>query len=306
MNALVFGGSGFLGSHLVDELVKNNIDVYVADIEEGSYLNSKASFITCNILDPKDVAAVFAFAREKNISKVYHLAGFSDLNKSIHEPLKTFNLNVIGTINILEAVSNLPCCHFVYASSAYANSNKGSFYGISKYTSEKIVIEYSKKYKDFFTFNIIQYGSLYGPRADDRNGLFRILNQALSHKKIIFDGTGTESREYIHVVDASRMTYEISHDSLNNNQHILLTGVDRFKLSDLLLMIKEIFNDQIEIEITGRIVSNHYTSTPCSIEQSTPRKFVPKYFTDLGQGLVQTIDYMKRNISENSSSVPQD
>ena len=114
------------------------------------------TYIKCDINCKEDVESVF---KNKQFDTVYNLAGFANLDKAVKYPLETIQLNVIGNMYILEQCVKNSISRFVYASSAYAMSNKGSFYGISKLASEKIIEEYLKKYN--LPFTILRYGSVY-------------------------------------------------------------------------------------------------------------------------------------------------
>ena len=135
---LVFGGFGFLGHYLVHELLNRGYEITVADIHENEKLESRITYIKCNINSKENVENVF---KNKQFDVVYNLAGFANLDTAIKYPLETIQLNVIGNMHILEQCVKNNISRFVYASSAYAMSNKGSFYGISKLASEKIVEE---------------------------------------------------------------------------------------------------------------------------------------------------------------------
>ena len=92
-NVLVIGGSGFIGSHLVDELIKKKYNVSVLDITRSKYHNKNAKFIKCSILNYKYLSKII---KKNNI--IYHLAGISDLNKAYKDPLGTAELNLLATV----------------------------------------------------------------------------------------------------------------------------------------------------------------------------------------------------------------
>ena len=121
---VVFGGSGFLGSYVADELTIRGYEVVIADINESRFISEKQSFSLCNIMHEDQVRN-----EVKGAVAVYIFAGFSDIDQSLHLPRETMEQNVIGNINILQACREMNVERFVYASSAYAFSNKGSFYG---------------------------------------------------------------------------------------------------------------------------------------------------------------------------------
>ena len=133
---IVFGGSGFLGGFVANELKNKDYDVTIADISQTKYPRDN-NFVKCDILNYDEMI--------NNLSKdydiIYNFAAFSNLDKASTNPVPTINLNIIGNLNILEYARSINCKHYVFASSAYATSNKGSFYGISKLSAEILAYE---------------------------------------------------------------------------------------------------------------------------------------------------------------------
>ncbi len=208
--------------------------------------------------------------------------------------------NVIGNVNILEAVRETSLERFVYASSAYAFSNKGSFCGTSKLTSEKIIEEYAIRFG--LPYSIIRYGSLYGQRAGEHNGIYRFLRQALKTKRIVHNGNGEEVREYIHAADAATLSVNIVEDDEFINKHAILTGVEKLRQRDVLRMIQGILNNEIEITFAGEPWEGHYEVTPYSYHPNIARKLVLSSFIDLGQGLVSCIKQVDEEIGGSNIS----
>jgi len=287
---LVFGGFGFLGHYLVHELLNRDYEVTVADINKNEKLESKIAFIECDINSIENVENVF---KNKQFDVVYNLAGFSNLDTAIKYPLKTMQLNVIGNIHILEQCVKNNISRFVYASSAYAMSNKGSFYGISKLASEKIVEEYLKKYS--LPFTILRYGSVYSERSYDNNYIYNLVKSAVLEGEINHDGDGNELREYIHAADASKLSVDVIESEDFKNLHVILTGNERMKRSDLFNMVKEILNDKIEINYKNDGYHNHYSFTPYSFEPSVSRRLSANPHIDMGQGLLECVRSVYKN-----------
>ena len=281
---LVFGGFGFLGHYLVNELLNRGYEVTVADIHESEKLESKITYIKCDITSKENVENVF---KNKQFDVVYNLAGFANLDTAIKYPLETIQLNVIGNMHILEECVKNNISRFVYASSAYAMSNKGSFYGISKLASEKIVEEYLKKYR--LPFTILRYGSVYSERSYDNNYIYNLVKTAVLEGEINHNGDGNELREYIHAADASKLSVDVIESEAFKNLHVILTGNERMKRSDLFNMIKEILNDKVDINYKNEGYHNHYNFTPYSFEPSVSRKLSANPHIDMGQGLLECI-----------------
>ncbi|MBL7897109.1 MAG: NAD-dependent epimerase/dehydratase family protein, partial [Crocinitomicaceae bacterium] len=123
----VFGGSGFLGTYLVNELLKRNYDVHSFDLNPPTD-DSGVKFTKLDILDRTKISDAFAALK---FDIVYNLAGFANLDKAVEFPVETVQLNVMGNLYILDECRKHQVSRYVYASSAYDMSDKGTFYGIS-------------------------------------------------------------------------------------------------------------------------------------------------------------------------------
>ena len=280
-SAVVFGGSGFLGSYVVEELVERGWWVRIADLNAPHEELKFGDYVFCDLNNKDSLAEVI----QVETDVVYNFAGMSDLDEALNQPLLTMELNILGNLHILETCRKHKVRHFVYASSAYACSESGSFYGISKLSSEKIVEEYQKRYG--LDFTIIRYGSLYGERADHRNGVYRLLRQALEKGEILHRGDGEEVREYIHAKDAAKLSADILMSKEFQNRHVLITGLELLKQKNLLKMIQEMCPNQVSVKMTEKHYTGHYEVTPYSFRPMVARKLVANPFIDLGQGLVE-------------------
>lgn len=296
MNILIFGGSGFLGSFVADEFTKQGHHVTIFDKTPSTYLQHSQEMVVGNLLDRQAVHEVV-----DGQDLVYNFAGFADLNASINNPLPVLELNILGNANVLDACVTHSVSRFVYASTAYVFSSKGSFYGVSKRCSEKIIEEFSRQYD--LDYTIIRYGSVYGPRSDSQNRIYKLVKQALVERKITFQGDGEEEREYIHVQDAATLSVQILAEQYRN-QHVILTGVERFKYSQLLNMIREMMDDGIDIEYLHSEYQGHYTYTPYSFTPEPGKKMICNPFIDFGQGLLQTISEIHQTM-QTESVIPQ-
>jgi UDP-glucose 4-epimerase len=289
---VVFGGSGFLGSYVADELDRRGYEVIIADIFDSAHLQGKQKFEKTDVLNFKDVKKVL-----KKASIVYNFSAIAELDKAINDPIKTFNVNVIGNLNILEACKESKNIErFVYASSAYALSSYGSFYGISKQSSEKLTEEYYKKYG--LKHTVIRYGSLYGERASDNNSIYKLLKSAILNGILSYEGDGEELREYIHAVDAAKLSVDIIQDVKYENQHIILTGTERLKRKELITMINEIMGNKLKVKkLLGKNIG-HYKITPYSYQPTVAKKLVANPFIDLGQGLLECIQEINKELDK--------
>ena len=181
---------------------------------------------------------------------------------------------------------------FIYASSVYVHSKEGGFYRCSKQAAEAYVKEYEKLYG--LKYTILRFGSLYGPRSEENNGIKKILENALTTGKIQYEGDVDTMREYIHVYDAANATVN-SLKPEYENESLVLTGQEPMLVLDLLKMIAEILNIPAEsIEFHPEKQLGHYVRTPYSYEDKIGKKYIPPVHVDLGQGLLEMIENIRR------------
>ncbi len=279
--AIVLGGSGFLGSHVADALTDAGIEVTLFDIRESSFLRPNQKQIIGDILDFESVNNAIA-----SHDYVYHMAGIADIDECYNKPLDTVKFNILGTAHVLEACAHSKVSKLVFASSAYVYSQSGSFYRVSKQACENLIETYHEKYN--LNYVILRYGSLYGPRSDRRNSLYRICEDALTNHEVNYGGIGDEKREFIHVDDASKMSVQVLATEFDN-QSIMLTGVDRIDYNDLLLMVSEILHDKVKINYIPKLSGTHYKQSPYSFNPKIARKLTVNPRVDLGQGLINLL-----------------
>ncbi|MCR5592004.1 MAG: NAD(P)-dependent oxidoreductase [Lachnospiraceae bacterium] len=283
MKAIVFGGSGFLGSHVAETLTEKGYEVSIYDIKPSKYLiEGKQEMIVGDILDADSIMAAV-----KGCDAVYDFAGLADLDSASTRPVDTVMLNVVGTCNIMDACVSHKVKRFVYASSFYANSDKGGFYRCSKQAAEIYIEEYSRKYG--LDYTILRYGSLYGPRSDSNNGIRKMLGQALETGTVQYQGSGEETREYIHVKDAARLSVQILEEDYRN-KHIVLTGHDAYKVKDIIRVMSEILNKELKVEYSNISSELHYDVTPYTYKPRSNYKLVNDFYHDLGQGLIECLE----------------
>lgn len=289
---LVIGGSGFLGSHVADILTDRGHDVYIYDRVKSKYITTSQKMIIGDILDKKNI--------EQSISKVdyvYHFAAIADIKDAKNDPINTANFNIIGTLNVLEACKKFDIKRIIFSSTIYVYSNHGSFYRITKQSCELLIENYLEEYD--LNFTILRFGSLYGLRANQFNFISKIIKQAILEKKIIRNGDGQEIRDYINIIDAAQLSADILSDEYIN-KHVMITGTQTRKVSEVLEMIKEMFNDQIEIIYNDKIDEGHYQLTPYSFRPKVALKVSPKNHHDLGQGILDCIYYEYEKLSKDN------
>lgn len=291
MKVLVFGGSGFLGSHVADALSDAGHEVTIFDLIKSPWIRINQKFITGDLLDEKTV-----FNIVQGFDIVYNFAALADLNQALDKPIDSIRINVLGNAYILEACRIHKVKRFIYASTVYVFSREGGFYRCSKQASESYIEEYQNCFG--LDYTILRYGSLYGPRSDESNGLFRIVKSALQTGRITYEGSVDSLREYIHVEDAARASVVAMGDEFKN-QSVVLTGQEPMRVIDLLKMLAEILGNPNSVEFLEGEMVGHYVRTPYAYQPKLGRKYIPPMHVDLGQGLLQLIGEIKTSIGSN-------
>ncbi|NLN40422.1 MAG: NAD-dependent epimerase/dehydratase family protein [Clostridiales bacterium] len=217
MEFLVTGGAGFIGSHLVDTLFEIGNTVYVIDnLSSGKLenLNPSASFYKMDICD-QNLCELLCNIRPE---VVFHLAAQVSVPCSIQNPYEDARVNVLGTINLLEACVKAGVKRVIFSSSAavygvpiYFPINEAhplhaiSHYGVSKVAAEEYIKLYQRMYGTNYV--ILRYANVYGPRqdAEGEGGVVSIFaNRLASKDALTIFGSGEQTRDFIYVKDVVR------------------------------------------------------------------------------------------------------
>jgi len=289
INVLVIGGAGFMGSHTADELSERGYQVTIYDRVPSPWLRSDQKMVVGDFNDSKKLLEVM-----ENVTYLYHFAGIADIGISRQKPYETIAANVMGLSKVLEVAVQSSVKRFVFASTMYVYSSHGSFYRASKQAAEIIIEAYAQEFGIEYTF--LRYGSLYGPRAQDWNGIRRFASQIIKEGRVDYHGNGHEMREYIHVNDAARLSVEVIDPKFANNA-ITITGQRLIRVDDLFSILFEIVGRTKEVNYMGDInVTDHYGHTPYRYTPKQAKKIVPQEFVDLGQGLLDIIEEINHQI----------
>jgi UDP-glucose 4-epimerase len=217
MRAIVTGGAGFIGSHVVDALVARGDEVAVVDsLVHGSEENvsSGAELHVRDIREPLD--DLFDAVRPE---AVFHLAAQADVRVSVDNPVEDADVNVVGTIRILEGARRHGA-QVVFASTGGAiygecqepaqessATEPLSPYGTSKLSAEEYLRSYNRLYETRHV--ALRYGNVYGPRQDPHGeaGVVAIFLGALARgEQARIFGDGAQTRDYVYVGDVARAT----------------------------------------------------------------------------------------------------
>lgn len=286
--ACVIGGSGFLGSHVCDQLSEAGYQVIIYDRMPSPWRGADQFMVEADILDGAALNDAIA-----GCEAVYNFAAIADLDEALDKPLETIKVNILGNAAVLEACRCHGVKRYVYASTVYVHSREGGFYRCSKHAAEQYVEEYQRRYG--LDYTVLRYGSLYGPRSDHHNGLWCIVRKALEIGRVSYEGSPEAMREYIHVEDAARASVVALGEEFRN-QHVVLTGQEPMRVMDLLKMLAEILGMPQAVDFIESEHAGHYIRTPYAYQPRLGRKYVPPLHVDLGQGLLELIGEVKKNI----------
>ena len=216
--SLVTGGAGFIGSNLVDQLVKKKHKVIVLDNFDTGRRSNLSHQVKKNVKIIKvDVSSNKYLDRYfKGVDYVFHLAGIADIVPSIENPDKYFKSNVVGTLNVVQAAKKANIKKFIYAASASCYGIPDKFpikenakinlmypYALTKWQAEELIMHWAKIYN--FPAISIRFFNAYGPRSRTSGaygavfGVF--LAQKLANKPLTIVGNGKQTRDFIHVYD---------------------------------------------------------------------------------------------------------
>lgn len=287
-NIVVFGGSGFLGSHVCDELSKCGHNVTVFDKHSSKYLKLNQRMVVGDILNKNAVDQAI-----KNQDIVFHLAAIADLHQAKLNPGVTAETNIIGTLNILSACKKYKIKRVMFSSTVYVYSNHGSFYRVSKQSCELFLEAYSKEFE--LDYTILRYGSLYGSRSNKFNFIRNIIKEALTSGTMTRKGNGEETRAYINIMDAARASVDAL-DKKYKNTCLMITGSQSIKVKEMMEIINEIFSNKLKINFIKGKNDGHYTNTPYVFKPNVAKKIQLSEYYELGQGLLENIYEIKQEL----------
>ncbi len=218
MKVLVTGGAGFIGSHVVDTYLASGYEVVVVDnLSTGQLfnLNPSATFYNMDIRSPQ-LQEIFDKERPDFVN---HHAAQMDVRRSTVEPLFDADINILGSINVLECAIKFQVKRFIYISSGGAvygepeslpcdethPINPICQYGVSKHTIEHYLYLYNHIYG--LDYIVLRYGNVYGPRQNPRGeaGVVAIFTgQMLADQQVLINGDGEQQRDFVYVTDCAQ------------------------------------------------------------------------------------------------------
>jgi UDP-glucose 4-epimerase len=230
MSILITGGAGYIGSHVVEQLINKNIIIILDNLRTGQkkLINKKANFIRGDIKNKKLLIKII---KKYNIQTIIHLAALLNISEAEKNKLKYFKNNIQGTLNIILACKGSNVKNFIFSSSCSIYGDvKGSvsekkkhnpkgYYAYTKFKGEELIKKYSKMFK--YKYGILRYFNVAGASNSGKIGeienshghlIKNIAIQSLKKKPVIdifgndyptMDGTCV--RDYIHVSDLTEI-----------------------------------------------------------------------------------------------------
>ena len=218
MKVLVTGGAGFIGSHVTDGLIASGIEVVVLDnLSSGkrASVNPRARLWEADICGD----GLHAFFAQERFDCVDHHAAQMNVRRSVEDPIFDARVNILGSLNLLQAAVATGVKKFVFASTGGAIYGEQrtfpadethqtcpmSPYGVAKLAVEKYLAFYEEVYG--LPYTALRYANVYGPRQDPHGeaGVVAIFSQQLlAHQAAIINGDGEQTRDFIYVDDVVR------------------------------------------------------------------------------------------------------
>ncbi len=302
MNILVTGGAGFIASHIVDAFIEAGHNVVIIDnLTTGreENINPNAKFYKVDIRD--DLSSIF---EKHQFDIVNHHAAQIDVRRSVNDPIYDAQVNILGTINILQNSVRFGVKKFMFASTGGAVYGEQDYfpadenhkqqplspYGISKLAVEKYLYFYKEVHN--LKYTILRYANIYGPRQNplgEAGVVCIFLDKILAGEQPIINGSGEQTRDYVYVKDvvkANLLTLEEEESEIYN----VGTGIET-SVNELFKLINENFDNQIR-EVHGPAKPGEQMRSVITSNKLF-KKFGWKPDTLLKDGLKETIDYYK-------------
>jgi len=256
MKVAVTGGSGFIGSHVVDKLVAAGHHVIIIDSGRPPG-RTDAAYRDADI---RDLSALVRATSGCDV--IFHLAGVSNVNDAMADPVTCMEVNVVGTARICEAARRnqigrtvLASTVWVYAAAAgqgiatedtpLFTSGTEHVYTSSKLAAELVVTSFGELYGLHYT--ILRYGIPFGPRMRDELVIPRFVRRALQQEKLTIYGDGLQFRNYVYVEDLAEAHLAVLGDGAVD-QIINLEGREPVSIRRAAEVIRELINPLLPIE----------------------------------------------------------
>ena len=302
---LVTGGAGFIASHLTDKLIEKGHNVVVIDnLSTGKKenLNPKAKFYEADICN-SEIAQIF---QEEKPEIVFHFAAQIDVRKSVKDPIQDAEVNILGSLNLLQNCQKAGVKKFIFASSGGAiygdtdviptpethTENPESPYGICKLTIEK----YLHFYKETFGLNYtaLRFANIYGPRQNSKGeaGVIAVFcDKMLKNQEVVINGDGEQTRDFVFVDDVINAAL-LSMEQEKSDMYNIGAG-EETNINDIFRKIKELTGSNCEEAHAPTKAGEQKRSCLDNSRAKQGLNWESKY--NLERGLEKTIKWFKEN-----------
>lgn len=306
MKLLVTGGCGFIGSHFVDYVVKLNHEVVVVDnLSSGNSKNlesaKKSGKVQFHQVDITDFTKIEKLVSD-DLDGIVHFAALTGVLQSFDDPVGFTNVNVLGTLNLLENCRKKHIPKFIFASTgAIYGDQKAPFredmlpdpispYAASKVAAENYCISYGNTFD--ISYSILRFSNVFGPRKSFgpyANVIPKFVRAALRNEPITVFGDGTQDRDFVFVKDVAKACF-LALSKKNNGIFNIATGLNT-SINNLISIIENLMNYKFTTNYlpprSGEI-RHAYSSIS---KASSSLNYQPDY--DLQKGLQEYIEYEK-------------
>ena len=319
-NILVTGGAGYIGSHIVEQLVKKSfLNIFIVDDLSTGHkrlISKKANFIKANINKTQLIKKIIL---KNKIDTIIHLAAKTIVTESEKKPKLYYNVNVLGTRSLLNAAKNSSVKNFLFSSTAavygskirYVNENSrtlpDSVYGKTKLQAENLVKKEFKK-----NYIILRYFNVVGASPSKKIGLINKYGQLFKNfaveilkkkPKLNVYGNdyntadGTCVRDFIHVSDLADIHLKVLFKVSKNNKSIILNcGYGRgFSVLEVVNNFKKFSKNKVLVKFEKRRKAEIVESVANVIKLKKYLKWRPKFF-NLSRMIKNSIDWEKKLI----------
>jgi len=305
---LVTGGAGFIGSNIVEELLKRGQKVRVLDNFSTGKRENILPFLGRIELIEGDIRN-YRVVREavEEVDLILHQAALPSVPRSIKDPITVNEVNVGGTLNLLNAAKNTGVKRIVYASSSSVYGNSETLpkkedmipepispYAVSKLAGEK----YCKVFYEVYGLEtaILRYFNVFGrmqdPTSQYSGVIAKFINAFLNNKPLTVYGDGEQSRDFTFVDDVVKANLLVANCSLNHSGEVFnVARGRRVSLNQIIKILDEIFSRDNQVIYTDSRLGDVRCSEADISKIKTKLGFEPK--TSFKEGLAKTVEWYR-------------
>ncbi len=310
------GAAGFIASHVADAYVNAGHEVIIIDdLSRGSRknINPKSRFYQCDIRDREEIEKIFLLEKPAIVN---HHAAQMDVRRGVREPLFDAQVNILGSINLIEVAVAHGAKRFIYAATAGAGygeprqmpvpegypMNPITPYGISKHTVEHYLFTFRFLYG--LEYVVLRYGNVYGPRQNSQGeaGVFAIFSeQMLAGAQPVIYGDGNKIRDYVYISDVASANVAAL-DRGTNEIFNISSGVETRDL-EIFQRVRELLGKQVEPRYVARRPGEIDNICLDISKAESLLQWVPS--VNLSEGSSKTVAYFQRQAAlKDTSAAP--